>query len=120
MQWTVISNVKWSRDVCTVALCNNRPSHFVIKKSVALCNKLEIDGRRTSKPSNMCDHRQHVLLQSATGITKCDDYHKVRQLFHYKVRQVLLQNATGISKCDNFITKFDSTDVSLVLLTQYL
>ena len=54
------------------------------------------------------------LLQSATGITKCNDYykvrqlfllqtamvcyHKVRQLFYYKVRQV-------ITKCDNFITK---------------
>ena len=34
-----------------VALCNNRPSHFVITL-VALCNKLEIDGRRTSNPSN--------------------------------------------------------------------
>ena len=38
--------------VCTVALCNkivalcnNRPSHFVIKKAVALCNKREIDKR---------------------------------------------------------------------------
>ena len=35
-----------------VALCNNRPSHFVITL-VALCNKLEIDGRRTSKPSSV-------------------------------------------------------------------
>ena len=36
-------------------------------------------------------------------------YYKVRQLFYYKVRQVLLQSATGITKCDNFITKYDST-----------
>ena len=26
---------------------------------------------------------------------------------YYKVRQVLLQSATGITKCDNFITKGD-------------
>ena len=39
-------------------------------------------------------------------ITKCDKcYYKVRQLFYYKVRQVLLQSATVITKCDNFITK---------------
>ena len=35
-------------------------------------------------------------------------YYKVRQLFYYKVRQVLLQSATGITKCDIFITKCDS------------
>ena len=41
-------------------------------------------------------------------ITKCDKcYYKVRQLFYYKVRQVLLQSATGITKCNNFITKCD-------------
>ena len=42
-------------------------------------------------------------------ITKCDIIfnYKVRQLFYYKVRQVLLQRATGITKCDNFITKYD-------------
>ena len=34
-------------------------------------------------------------------------YYKVRKLFYYKVRQVLLQSATGITKCDNFITKCD-------------
>ena len=31
----------------------------------------------------------------------------MRQLFYYKVQQVLLQSATGITKCDNFITKCD-------------
>ena len=31
-------------------------------------------------------------------------YYKVRQLFYYKVRKVLLLSATGITKCDNFIT----------------
>ena len=35
------------------------------------------------------------LLQSATAF------------FYYKVRQVLLQNATGITKCNNFIAKCD-------------
>ena len=40
--------------------------------------------------------------------TKCDKcYYKVRQLFYYKARQVLLKSATGITKCDNFITKCD-------------
>ena len=28
---------------------------------------------------------------------------------YYKVRQVLLQSAPGITKCDNFITKCDRT-----------
>ena len=46
--------------------------------------------------------RQLFLLQSAMVC-----YYKVRQLFYYKVRQVLLQSATGITKCDNFITKCD-------------
>ena len=51
-----------------------------------------------------CDYkvRQLFLLQSAMVC-----YYKVRQLFYYKVRQVLLQSATGITKCDNFITKCD-------------
>ena len=47
-----------------------------------------------------CD--SFFLLQSAMVC-----YYKVRQLFYYKVRQVLLQSATGITKCDNFITKCD-------------
>ena len=39
---------------------------------------------------------RQVLLQSATAF------------FYYKVRQVLLlQSAAGITKCDNFITKCD-------------
>ena len=43
-------------------------------------------------------------------ITKCDKcYYKVRQLFYYKVRQVLLQSAAGITKCDNFITKCEGS-----------
>ena len=46
--------------------------------------------------------RQLFLLQSAMVC-----YYKVRQRFYYKVRQVLLQSATGITKCDNFITKCD-------------
>ena len=46
--------------------------------------------------------RQLFLLQSAMVC-----YYKVRQLFYYKVRQVLLQSATVITKCDNFITKCD-------------
>ena len=46
--------------------------------------------------------RQLFLLQSAMVC-----YYKGRQLFYYKVRQVLLQSATGITKCDNFITKCD-------------
>ena len=61
------------------------------------------------------------LLQIATGIAKCEDYYKLRQLsllqkcdtVYYKLRQVLqsvmdlLQIATGITKCDGFITNCD-------------
>ena len=46
--------------------------------------------------------RQLFLLQRAMIC-----YYKVRRLFYYKVRQVLLQSATDITKCDNFITKCD-------------
>ena len=46
--------------------------------------------------------RQSFLLQNAMVC-----YYKVRQLFYYKARQVLLQSATGITKCDNFIAKCD-------------
>ena len=42
------------------------------------------------------------LLQSAMVC-----YYKVRQLFYYKVRQVLLQSAIGVTKCENLITKCD-------------
>ena len=34
-----------------VALFNNRPSHFIITLDT-LCNKFEMDGRRTSNPNN--------------------------------------------------------------------
>ena len=44
----------------------------------------------------------YKVLQSAMVC-----YYKVPQLFYYKVRQVLLRSATGITKCDNFITKCD-------------
>ena len=42
--------------------------------------------------------RQLFLLQSTMVC-----YYKVRQLFYYKVRQGLLQSATGITKCDQFL-----------------
>ena len=45
---------------------------------------------------------RHGLLQLATGITKCDGYCKLRQLFYHKVRHGLLQIATGITKCDGY------------------
>ena len=47
--------------------------------------------------------RQLWLLPSATRW-----HYKVQQLFYYKVWQVLLQSATGITKC-NVITKCDGT-----------
>ena len=37
------------------------------------------------------------LLQSAM-----DSYYKLRQLFYYKVPHGLLQIATGITKCDDY------------------
>ena len=44
--------------------------------------------------------RQLILLQSATACC-----YKVWQLFYYKVRHVLLQSASGITKCEEIITK---------------
>ena len=41
--------------------------------------------------------RQLSLLQSAM-----DSYYKLRQLFYYRVRHGLLQIATGITKCDDY------------------
>ena len=41
--------------------------------------------------------QQLSLLQSAM-----DSYYKLRQLFYYKVRHGLLQIATGITKCDDY------------------
>ena len=41
--------------------------------------------------------RQLSLLQSAM-----DSYYKLRQLFYYKVRHGLLRIATGITKCDDY------------------
>ena len=64
-----VSSPRGEGDWCSVALCNkivalgnNRPSHFVITL-VALCNKLEMDGQRTSKPSNKYHHRQQQQQQ---------------------------------------------------------
>ena len=53
---------------------------------------------------NKCSYkvRQLILLQRAIVC-----YFKVRQLFCYKVRQVFLQSAKGITKCDNFISMCD-------------
>ena len=43
---------------------------------------------------------------TAFFITKCDGLLlQSVTTFYYKVRQVLLQSATGITKCDSFITK---------------
>ena len=41
--------------------------------------------------------RKLSLLHSAM-----DSYYKLRQLFYYKVRHGLLQVATGITKCDDY------------------
>ena len=64
-----LSRSKTALQACSVALCNNRRfviklSHFAIpvafcnEKAVVLCNKLEMDVRRTSKPNNKYHHRQ--------------------------------------------------------------
>ena len=47
-----------------------------------------------------CDSFFYYKLRWSV-ITKCDSF------FYYKVLQVLLQSAKGITKCDNFITKCD-------------
>ena len=56
-------------------------------------------------------------LQSATSVQNATAlfYYKVRQLFCYKGRQVLLQSATGITKCNDFISKCDRTMVTSTL-----
>ena len=53
--------------------------------------------------------RQVLLQSAtAFFITKCDGLLlQSATAFYYKERQVLLQSATGITKCDNFITKCD-------------
>ena len=48
--------------------------------------------------------RQVSLLQSAM-----DSYYKLRQLFYYKVQHGLLQIATGITKCDDYYKLRQST-----------
>ena len=52
---------------------------------------------------------QLSLLQSAM-----DSYYKLRQLFYYKVRHGLLQIATGITKCDDYY-KLRQYSLSLIL-----
>ena len=40
------------------------------------------------------------VLQIATGVTKCDDYYKLRQVLQSTMD--VLQIATGITKCDDY------------------
>ena len=56
-----------------------------------------------TKCDKCCYKVRQLFLSQSTMIC----YYKVRQLFDYKVRQVLLQSATGITKYENFITKCD-------------
>ena len=55
-----------------------------------------------------------VLLQSATGITKCDDYYKVRQnnVTQRKAVEVTLAPCR-VGAC----ARFSGTDVSLTIVT---
>ena len=48
-------------------------------------------------PWNYYKLRRLSLLQSAM-----DSYYKLRQLFYHKLRHGLLQIATGITKCDDY------------------
>ena len=45
-----------------------------------------------------------LLQSAPHFVTNCDslDYYKLRQLFYYKARHGLLQIATGITKCDDY------------------
>ena len=58
------------------------------------------------------------LLQSVTGITKCDSYYKVWQKFYYKVRQVL-QSVTGITKCDRVYYKVRQVLQCVTVITKW-
>ena len=53
------------------------------------------------------------MNQSGCGLCKGNALLRGKQTLYCRtyVRQVLLQSATGITKCDNFITKCDSTNV---------
>ena len=57
-----------------------------------------------------------LLQSATSVITKCDSffYYKVRQLVYYKVRRVLLQSATGITKCDGYykVWQYIATPIS--------
>ena len=55
--------------------------------------------------------RQLSLFQSAARW-----YYKLRQLFYYKVRPALLQSATGITKCDKCYYKVRQVLQSATLL----
>ena len=49
-----------------------------------------------------------LQIATVKFITKCDgQLLQIVTAFYYKVRRGLLQTATGISKCDEFITNSD-------------
>ena len=53
------------------------------------------------KLSNFITKCHGLLLQGASGITKCDIVIK-KCIRYYKVSQTLLQRASGITKCGNY------------------
>ena len=69
---------------------------FFIHKSVVLKNKMKFSNALPNFDINIFDDEQNERID---GKFVC--YYKVRQLFYYKVRQVWLQSATGITKCDD-------------------
>ena len=54
-------------------------------------------------------------------ITKCDSlfYYNVRQLLLQSATTVFVQSATGITKCDNFITKCDRYSITKCARTMH-
>ena len=73
---------------------SDRLNHLQIARDVIFMRLPRISSMRYIK-------KRFHLKNDLTGAP--DSYHKLRQLFYYKVRHFLLQIATGITKCDGFI-----------------
>ena len=85
--------------------------HFVINRASSSSPEFECVTRSLTSLANIrvCTTIIYYKVRQG-GITKYDSYFITKcDQRYYKVRQVLLQSATGITKCD-VITKCDGTE----------
>ena len=54
------------------------------------------------RQSNFITKYGRLILQSVSGITKCDRLFITKCVRYYKVWQTLLQSASGITQCDSY------------------